>query len=121
MDVRCEVSHLKHSAGSATVICGKGSSNWEGVSRRLKAVAHVEDKLTCALSVRLFYNVTITAGGGCGIFQKLTWPFLTLKAELPPIQSLFRLSTPAITPVPCRCIRTRDQRDWEYALCILSA
>ena len=43
------------------------------------------------------------------------------EVDLPPIQDLFHPSSPAITPVPCRCIRTRDQSDWEYALCILSA
>jgi hypothetical protein len=44
-----------------------------------------------------------------------------LESDLPPVQSLFHPSSPAVTPVPCRRIRTRDQSDWEYALCILSA
>ncbi|KAF8484914.1 hypothetical protein DFH94DRAFT_837050 [Russula ochroleuca] len=103
-EVRSEVSHLQHATASAAVICGKGSSNWANVSHRLKASAHLEDRLTRALSMRLFYKVTTTA-----------------EADLPPVQSLFDSSSPAVTPVPCRCIRTRDQSDWEYALCILSA
>ena len=71
MDVRCEVSHPEHATASAAVICARGSSNWENVSHRLKAVAHLEDRLRHALSVRLFYNVTTTAGGGRGIFPKV--------------------------------------------------
>ena len=43
------------------------------------------------------------------------------EGDLPAIESLFRSNSPAVTPVPCRGIRTRDQSDWEYALCILSA
>ncbi|KAI0303257.1 hypothetical protein BC826DRAFT_903387 [Russula brevipes] len=100
--LRSEVSHLRHAAASAAVICGRGSSNWAVVSRRLKAAAHLEDTLTRALSVRLLYNVT------------------TIAVDLPPIQDLFRSTSPAITPIPCRCIRTRDQANWDYALCILS-
>jgi len=102
-EVRSDVSHLQHATASVAVICGRGSSNWANVSRRLEGVAHLEGRLTRALSVRLFYKVTTTA------------------ADLPPIQSLFHLSNPAITPVPCRRICTRDQSDWDYALCILSA
>jgi len=101
-EVLLEVSHLEHAAASAMVICGRGSSGWANVSHRLKAVAQLEGRLTRALSVRLFYKVTTTA-------------------DLPPIQGLFDLGSPAITPVPCRCIRTRDESDWDYALGILSA
>jgi hypothetical protein len=102
------------------VICGRGSSNWEEVSHRLKAAAHLEGRLTRALSVRLFYKVTTIAGGVLAL-SELNPVASDLEAELPPIQSLFDFGSPAITPVPCRCIRTRDQSDWEYALCILSA
>jgi len=101
-EVRSEVSRIQRVTSSAAVICGKGSSNWADVAHRLKAAPHLEGRLTRALSVRLFYKVTTTA-------------------DLPPIQSLFHPSSPAVTPVPCRCIRTRDQSDWEYALCVLSA
>src|SRR6266851_5242875 len=61
-EVRYDVSHLQHATASAAVICGRGSSNWANVSRRLDAVAHLEGRLTRALSVRLFYKVTTTAG-----------------------------------------------------------
>lgn len=60
--MRSEVSHLQHATASAAVICGKGSSNWAKVSHRLKAAAHLEGRLTRALSVRLFYKVTTMAG-----------------------------------------------------------
>jgi len=101
-EVRSEVSHLQHATASAAVICGRGTSNWETVSQRLEAATHIEGRLTRALSVRLFYTAATIA-------------------DLPAIQSLFRSNGPAVTPVPCRGIRTRDQSDWEYALCILSA
>jgi len=101
-EVRSEVSHIQFATASAAVICGRGTSNWEAVSQRLKATTHFEGRLTRALSVRLFYKVA-TIG------------------DLPAIQSLFHPNSPAVTPVPCRGIRTRDQSDWEYALCILSA
>jgi len=103
-EVRSEGSYLQHLTASAAVICGRGTSNWENVSQRLKAAAHLEGRLTRALSVRLFYKVTSIS-----------------EADLPATQSLFHPSSPAITPVPCRCISTRDHGDWEYALCILSA
>lgn len=73
--MRCEVSHLEHSTASAAVICGRGGSNWENVSHRLKAVTHLKGRLAHALSVRLFYNVTTTAGGGRGIFQRIVSDF----------------------------------------------
>jgi hypothetical protein len=119
-EVRFEVSHIQRVTSSAAVICGKGSSNWADVAHRLKAAPHLEGRLTRALSVRLFYKVTTTAGGVIA-FSKPTQMASDSEADLPPIQSLFHPSSPAVTPVPCRCIRTRDQSDWEYALCILSA
>jgi len=99
-EVRYEASYLEHATASAAVICVRGRSNWTTVSRRLKVATHLESRLTRALSVRLFYNITTT--------------------DIPPIQSLFHSNTPAVTPVPCRCICTRDQSYWDYALCILS-
>ncbi|KAI9512204.1 hypothetical protein F5148DRAFT_1164787 [Russula earlei] len=101
-EVRSEVSHLEHATASAAVICGRGISSWANICHRIKVSAHFEGRLTSALSARLFYNITIVT-------------------DLPPIQSLFHSSGPAITPVPCRSIRTRDQSDWDYAFCILSA
>ena len=82
--MRCEVSHLEHSTASAAVICGRGSSNWENVSHRLKAVAHLEGRLRHALSVRLFYNVTTTAGGRHGIFQKVDRIVSDFESRAPP-------------------------------------
>jgi hypothetical protein len=70
--VRSEVSHLQHATASAAVICGRGGSNWANVSRRLKAAAHLEGKLTRALSVRLFYKATTIAGGVVVALSKLT-------------------------------------------------
>jgi hypothetical protein len=120
-EVRSEVSRLQRATASAAVICGKGSSNWADISHRLKAAAHLEGSLTRALSVRLFYNVTTIAGGAVTFIFKADSVASDSEADLPPIQSLFHLNSPTVTPVPCRCIRTRDQRDWEYAICILSA
>ena len=102
------------------MICGRGSSKWANVVHRLKAAPHLEGRLTRAVSVRLFYKVT-TKTGGVIAFSELTLVASESEADLPSIQDLFHPSSPAITPVPCRCIRTRDQSDWEYALCILSA
>ncbi|KAH9038864.1 hypothetical protein EDB84DRAFT_1478816 [Lactarius hengduanensis] len=99
-DIRYEVSYLQRSGASGVVICGRGASRWKEVLRRLETAAHIEGRLARSLSVRLFYNVTAT--------------------NHPPIPSLFDQGGPAITPVPCRCIRTRDQSDWDYALCILT-
>jgi hypothetical protein len=82
--VRWEVSHLEHSTASAAVICGRGSSNWENVSHRLKAVAHLKGGLTHALSVRLFYNVTTTAGGGRRIFHKMDRIISDFDSRAPP-------------------------------------
>lgn len=100
-EVRTEVSYLQYATASAAVICWRGTSNWEAVSQHLEAATHIEGRLTRALSVRLFYTVATIA-------------------DLPAIQSLFHPNSPAVTPVPCRSIHTRDQSDWEYALCILS-
>ncbi|KAI0284373.1 hypothetical protein BGY98DRAFT_1087615 [Russula aff. rugulosa BPL654] len=79
----------EYATASASVICGRGTSNWETVSQHLEATTHFEGRL--------------------------------MQADLPAIQSLFHSNSPAVTPVPCWGIRTRDQSDWEYALCILSA
>lgn len=99
-NVRYEVSSLQRDGASGVVICGRGSSRWKEVLRRLETATHIEGRLARSLSMRLFYNVTAT--------------------NHPPIPSLFDQSGPAITPVPCRCIRTRDQSEWDYALCILT-
>ncbi|KAH9179854.1 hypothetical protein EDB89DRAFT_1923539 [Lactarius sanguifluus] len=100
-DIRYEVSYLQRAGASGVVICGRGASRWKEVLRRLETTAHIEGRLARSLSMRLFYNVTAT--------------------NHPPIPSLFGdQGGPAITPVPCRCIRTRDQSDWDYALCILT-
>lgn len=99
-DIRYEVAYLQGAGASGMVICGRGSSGWKEVLLRLETAAHVEGGLARSLSMRLFYNVEVT--------------------NHPPIPSLFNQSGPAITPVPCRSIRTRDQSDWDYALCILT-
>ncbi|KAH9077328.1 hypothetical protein EDB83DRAFT_2645725 [Lactarius deliciosus] len=99
-DIRYEVSYLQRAGASGVVICGRGASRWKEVLRRLETAAHIEGRFARSLSMRLFYNVTAT--------------------NYPPIPSLFDQGGPAITPVPCRCIRTRDQSDWDYALCILT-
>jgi len=99
-DIRYEVSYLQRAGASGVVICGRGPSRWKEVLRRLETAAHIEGRLARSLSMRLFYNVTAM--------------------NHPSIPSLFNQSGPAITPVPCRCIRTRDQSDWDYALCILT-
>lgn len=62
-------SHLQYATASASVICGRGTSNWEAVSQRLKVATHSEDRLTRALSVRLFYNVATIAGESRGTFE----------------------------------------------------
>jgi len=102
VEIRYEVSYLELAGASAAVICGRGNSNsnWVKASSRLKTAARLGATLSRALSVRMFYKLTAT--------------------DLPPVQSLFDLHSPAITPVPCHHIRTRDERDWEYALCILT-
>jgi hypothetical protein len=82
--VGCEVLHLEHATASAAVICVRGSSNWENVFHRLKAVAHLEGRLTYALSVRLFYSVTTAAGGGRGIFQKVDRIVSDFQSRAPP-------------------------------------
>ncbi|KAI0307305.1 hypothetical protein B0F90DRAFT_1814078 [Multifurca ochricompacta] len=101
IEIRYEVSYLQSARASCAVICGRGFSNWAKVAHRLKTAVHLEGRLTRALSLRLFYKVTTSV--------------------LPPIQSLFGSSSPAITPIPCHCIRSRDQKDWDYALNILTA
>ncbi|KAH9062846.1 hypothetical protein EDB87DRAFT_1710829, partial [Lactarius vividus] len=98
-DIRYEVSYLQRAGASGVVICGRGPSRWKEVLRRLETAVHIEGRLARSLSMRLFYNVTATSN-----------------LDHPPIPSLFDHGGPAITPVPCRCIRTRDQRDWDYAL-----
>ncbi|KAI9466868.1 hypothetical protein BJY52DRAFT_1110889 [Lactarius psammicola] len=97
-DIRYEVSYLQRAGASGMLICGRGSLRWKEVLRRLETAAHIEGRLAHSLSMRMFYN---------GL-------------DHPPIPNLFNQSGPAITPVPCRCIRTRDQSDWDYALCILT-
>ncbi|KAH9966095.1 hypothetical protein BC827DRAFT_1369118 [Russula dissimulans] len=101
-EVRYEASHLEHATASAAVICVRGRSKWTTVSHRLKVATHLEGRLTHALSVRLFYDITTTTGGDAA-FAKSTF------------------SAPVVTPVPCRRICTRDESHWDYALCILSA
>lgn len=117
--MRSEVSYLQCATASAAVICGRGTPNWETVSQRLEAATHFEGRLRRALSVRLFYKVETIAGESLEV-DSIDRP-LDSEADLPAIQSLFRPNSPAVTPVPCRGIHTRDQSDWEYALCILSA
>ncbi|KAF8272577.1 hypothetical protein EI94DRAFT_1769823 [Lactarius quietus] len=99
-DIRYEVAYLERAGASAMVICGRGSSGWKDALRRLETAAHIEGRLAHSLSMRL--------------------SSLTRILDHPPIPSLFNQSGPAITPVPCRSIRTRDQSDWDYALCILT-
>lgn len=67
--MRSEVSHLQHATASASVICGRGTSNWEAVSLRLEAATQFEGRLRRALSVRLFYNVATIAGESRGTFE----------------------------------------------------
>jgi len=99
-DIRYEVAYFQRAGASVMVICGRGTSRWKEALRRLETAAHNEGRLARSLSMRLFYNITAT--------------------NHPPIPSFFDQSGPAITPVPCRCIRTRDQSNWDYALCILT-
>jgi diphthine-ammonia ligase len=115
------VSYLEHAGASAAVICGRGYSNscWGEVSSRLKTAAHFKVRLSHALSVRMFYKHTAT-GGDLALYSGLVRSSHDLKADLPPVQSLFGSHSPAITPVPCRYIHTRDENDWDYALCILA-
>ena len=57
-DIRYEVSYLQRAGASGVVICGRGSSRWKEVLRRLETAAHIEGRLARSLSMRLFYNVT---------------------------------------------------------------
>ena len=119
VEIRYEVSYLEHAGASAAVICGRGNSNssWVKVSSRLKTAARLGARLSRTLSVRMFYKLTAT-GGLLSISSLVVSS--DSEADLPPVQSLFDLHSPAITPVPCHHIRTRDERDWEYALCIMT-
>ena len=62
-------SRLQHATASASVICGRGTLDWEAVSQHLEAATIIEGRLTRALSVRLFYNVATMAGESRGSFE----------------------------------------------------
>ncbi|KAI0269129.1 hypothetical protein BC834DRAFT_922815 [Gloeopeniophorella convolvens] len=93
-EVWYEVSYFPHTAASGTIICGRGQ-NGAAALQRLRTVASLEDKLAHMISVRLFYNTTA--------------------------RDVFGPDGPAVTHIPCRSISTRDQNNWDYALCILTA
>ncbi|KAI0251255.1 hypothetical protein BJV78DRAFT_1275365 [Lactifluus subvellereus] len=99
VEIQYEVSYLEHAGASAAVICGRGNSNsnWRASEPGSRELYRWE---LCTSSLAVSSSDS--------------------KTDLPPIQSLFDSQGPAITYVPCRHICTRDGRDWEYVICILT-
>jgi len=100
--IHWEVSYFEDTGASCAVVCIRGTGNPQRLSVKLKAVPALGLLWTRALSIRLFYQLSRSC-------------FLS-----PLTQNLFEPNDhPPITPIPCRFISTREEDDWDYALCIL--
>jgi len=100
--VQWEVSYLHETGASCAVICFRGEVDPHALSVKLKALTALSRFWTRALYIRLFYQ------------HSRTHSFAPLSHNL-----FGPNDRPPVTSIPCRSISTREEDDWDYALCIL--
>ncbi|KAJ7276529.1 hypothetical protein B0H12DRAFT_1085801 [Mycena haematopus] len=97
-----EVSWFDGSNSSCAVICGRNGGDTRSLADALRSEHGFNSVWARTLSVRIFY---------------ITPQDLSL-SEL--YDGLFETPRPPMTFIPCRNISSRDQDDWDYAICILT-
>ncbi|KZT12538.1 uncharacterized protein LAESUDRAFT_638886 [Laetiporus sulphureus 93-53] len=97
-----EASVFSETTASVAMICVRGDAH--SAVPGLHNVTEVNQVLSRALSIRLFYQPSRTSSFA-DIFSTLFAPH-----ERPPV-----------TYIPCRHISTRDHDDWDYAMVIIGA
>jgi len=100
--VQWEVSFFHETGASCAVIRFRGEVDPHALSMKLKAVAALGRFWTRALYIRLLYQHSRTHS-----FAQLSYDLFGPN------------DCPPVTSIPCRSISTREQDDWDYALCIL--
>ncbi|KAI0045321.1 hypothetical protein FA95DRAFT_1680564, partial [Auriscalpium vulgare] len=102
MSLYWEASHYDHTNASVIVLCGKGEGDWDRIAHQVKMLSELQAPLTNALSVRLFHKLAITS-------RPALYDLLFAEDN-----------QPAVSPIPCRTISTREHDDWDYVICILA-